>query len=232
MVKPGVVSTRRILALQHHELEHPAAYAETLRRAGAVVDVVRSFAGETCPPTLAPYDGLIVMGGPMSVGDDARYPWLRDERRLIEAAIATDTPTLGVCLGSQLIAAVAGAPVAPGPVPEIGWYRIRPTVDAVADRLFDDATPFAALEWHRDAFPLPPGAVALAASAHYPVQAFRLGRRVYGLLFHLEVDGAMVDRWCDAFADSDRRLAGDVAPDFADANRRAVRVAERLFLSA
>ena len=232
MVKPGVVSAPRILTLQHHELEHPGVYAETLRRAGAVLDVVRSFAGERCPPSLASYDGLIVMGGPMSVGDDARHPWLRDERRLIEAAIASDTPTLGVCLGSQLIAAVAGAPVARGPVPEIGWYRISPTPDAAGDPLFEDAAPFAALEWHRDAFPLPPRAVALAGSAQYPVQAFRLGRRVYGFLFHLEVDGAMVDRWCDAFAEGDRRLAGDVGPDFTGANRRAVTIAERLFLSA
>ena len=232
MVKPGAVSAPRILALQHHELEHPGAYAATLHRAGAEVEVVRSFAGDVCPRTLAPYDGLIVMGGPMSVGDDARYPWLRDERALIAAAIATDTPTLGVCLGSQLIAAVAGAPVAPGSAPEIGWYHISPTADAAADPLFADATPFAALEWHRDAFPLPRGAVALAASAQYPVQAFRLRRRVYGLLFHLEVDGAIVDRWCDAFADGDRRLGGDAAPDFTAANRRAVTIAERLFLSA
>jgi GMP synthase (glutamine-hydrolysing) len=230
VVKPGVV--KRILALQHHELEHPGVYADTLGSAGAAVDVVRSFAGDACPPSLVPYDGLIVMGGPMSVGDDARHPWLRDERRLIEAAIATDTPTLGVCLGSQLIAAVAGARVAPGPVPEIGWYRITPTVDAGADPLFTDAMSFAALEWHRDAFPLPSGAVALAASTHYPVQAFRLRQHVYGLLFHLEVDGALVDRWCDAFADGDRRLAGDVDADFAGANRRAVTIAERLFLSA
>lgn len=232
MVKPGAVSARRILALQHHELEHPGAYAETLRRAGVEVEVVRSFAGDPCPRTLAAYDGLIVMGGPMSVGDDARYPWLRDERALIAAAIATDTPTLGVCLGSQLIAAVAGALVAPGPAPEIGWYRISPTADAVADPLFEDATPFAALEWHRDAFSLPQGAVALAASAQYPVQAFRIRRRVYGLLFHLEVDGPLVDRWCDAFADGNGQLSGDADPDFTAANRRAVTIAERLFLSA
>ena len=133
MLKPGAVSAPRILAFQHHELEHPGVYTETLRRAGAEVELVRSFAGDGYPRTLATYDGLIVMGGPMSVGDDARYPWLRDERALIAAAIATDTPTLGVCLGSQLIAAVAGAPVTPGPVPEIGWYRITPTADGAAD---------------------------------------------------------------------------------------------------
>lgn len=227
------MAVRRVLVLQHHPLEHGAVYAQTLERAGARVDVVRSFAGDRCPAALAPYDGLIVMGGPMSVGDDDRHPWLADERTLIAQAIAADTPTLGVCLGSQLIAAVAGAPVAPGPCPEIGWYRITPTDDAARDRLFGDAMPFAALEWHRDAFPLPAGAVALAGSAQYPVQAFRLGRRVYGLLFHLEVDAAIIDTWCDAFANGDRQaLGGDATAGVAAANHSAARIAERLFLSA
>src|SRR5512140_244333 len=188
-----------VLVLQHHPLEHAGVFADALARGGARVDVVRSYAGERCPPTLASWDGLIVMGGPMSVGDDDVHPWLGAERALVAHAIAADTPTLGVCLGAQLIAAVAGAPVARGPIPEIGWFRIHPTAEAARDRLFADATPFAALEWHRDAFPLPPGAVALASSAHSPVQAFRLGRRVYGFLFHLEVDEPLIARWCDAF---------------------------------
>jgi len=224
------VSAPRILVLQHHPLEHAGVFADALRGAGAELDVVRAFAGDRHPRALAPYDGLIVMGGPMSVGDDDAHPWLRAERALIAEAIAADTPTLGVCLGSQLIAAVAGAAVVRGPVPEIGWYRIAPTADVGDDPLFADATPFAALEWHGDAFPLPPGAVALASSARYPVQAFRLGRRVYGLLFHLEVDAEQIEGWCDAFAGGERTLGGDATPDFAGANRRAVTIAERLFL--
>lgn len=224
---------RRVLVLQHHPLEHAAAYAEALARAGARVDVVRSFAGDRCPSALAPYDGLIVMGGPMSVNDDEKHPWLADERALVTQAIAADTPTLGVCLGSQLIAAVAGAPVSPGPQAEIGWYVITPTPAAGDDSLFGETVPFAALEWHRDAFPLPRGAVALASSAQYPVQAFRIGRRVYGLLFHLEVDGPIIDGWCEAFANGDDgSLRGDAEPDVAAANRRAMVIADRLFLSS
>src|SRR5689334_15579054 len=101
--------------MEHHPLEHPGAFAEALRRGGATLDVVRGFAGDTYPESLAGYDGLIVMGGPMSVGDDDRHPWLGAERALIARAIDVDLPTLGVCLGSQLIAAVAGASVARGP---------------------------------------------------------------------------------------------------------------------
>lgn len=224
---------RRVLVLQHHPLEHAGVYADTLARAGARLDVVRSFAGDRHPATLAGYDGLIVMGGPMSVGDDAEHPWLADERALIAEAIAADMPTLGVCLGSQLIASVAGAPVAPGPEPEIGWYRITPTTAARDDALFADAPPFAALEWHRDVFPLPPGAVTLASSARYPVQAFRVGRRVYGLLFHLEIDAALIEAWRSAFAGGDPdALRGDAAADVAAANRRAITIAERVFLGS
>jgi GMP synthase-like glutamine amidotransferase len=193
---------------------------------------VRSFDGDRCPQTLDGYDGLLVMGGPMSVDDDDVHPWLACERALIGFALASDLPTLGICLGSQLIAAAAGARVAPGPVGEIGWHRIQPTPAAAHDPLFHDSdTPFAALEWHRDAFPLPTGAVALATSANYPVQAFRMKRRVYGLLFHLEVDLGMVDAWCDAFTPGEPLPHGDAAPDFAAANRRAVTIAERLFLA-
>jgi len=206
-------------------------FAETLQRGGARLDTIRAFAGERCPPQLAPYQGLIVMGGPMSVGDEEDHPWLSDERALIAQAIAADTPTLGVCLGSQLIASVAGAPVAPGPVAEIGWHRIAPSDDAARDPLFGDAAPFAALEWHRDVFPLPPGAVPLASSARYPIQAFRLRRRIYGLLFHLEIDEPLIARWCDAFAAGAELPPGDAPADVTAANPRAGLVAERLFLA-
>jgi GMP synthase-like glutamine amidotransferase len=229
MVKERVTAPR-ILILQHHPLEHAGVFAETLQRAGAQLEVVRQFAGECCPAELTRYQGLIVMGGPMSVGDEEEHPWLLDERALIQQAIVSDTPTLGVCLGSQLIASVAGAPVAPGPVAEIGWHRIVPTPDAAQDPLFRDATPFAALEWHRDAFPLPPDAVGLAASARYPVQAFRLRQRVYGLLFHLEIDEPLIARWCETFVGGGPLPEGDTPPEVVAANRRAVTIAERLFL--
>lgn len=221
----------RILALQHHPLEHPGIIATALAAAGARVDVVRAFDGGRPPSALTPYDGLLVMGGPMGVGDDHVHPWLADERTLLARAIAADVPTLGICLGAQLIAAAAGAEVRPGPVAEIGWYQIVPTAAAAADPLFADATaPFGAFEWHRDVFPLPPNAVALASSAQYAVQAFRLGRRVYGLLFHLEVDAPMVDAWCEAFAPGEVLPPGDAPADFAAANHRAITIAERLFL--
>jgi len=138
----------------------------------------------------------------MGVYEDDRYPWLREEDRLLEAAITHDLPTLGICLGSQLIAKAAGARVAPGPEKEIGWYPLTLTQDGQADPLFARfPSTFEAFEWHGDIFDLPRGAVNLVSAARYPHQAFRIGRRVYGLLFHLEVTPLTVRAMTEAFSE-------------------------------
>ena len=230
------MSGPRILVLQHHPLEHPGVMTDALTRAGASLEVTKLFEGAPCPSSLAGYDGLLVMGGPMGANDHltkpALVPWLGEERVLIEKAVSADLPTLGICLGSQLIAAVAGAEVTRGPVAEIGWHRITPTPVAVSDALFGDGTPFAALEWHNDVFTLPRGAVALASSANYPLQGFRLGRRVYALLFHLEIDAAMVEGWREAFVAGAPLPPGDIVADIAGANARAVTLSRRIFLGS
>lgn len=146
------------------------------------------------------------MGGPMGVYEEDRYPWLRQEDALLKVAIRRDMPTLGICLGSQLLAKAAGAEVKPGGRKEIGWYDLTSSASASQDPLWQ-AFPqtFEAFEWHGDVFSLPPGAVSLASSAFYPHQAFRVGRRVYALLFHLEVTAEMIQTWLKTFADE---LAG------------------------
>ncbi len=224
----------RILVLQHHEVETPGVFGEVLAERDFFVHTVRLDLAEPVPPDPDGFAGLVVMGGPMSVYEGARYPWLEDEDRLIRGAIRSDLPTLGVCLGSQLIAKAAGASVAPGPEKEIGWYPLRLSAEGRRDPVLG-ALPerFEAFEWHGDVFDLPPGAVSLAASALYPLQAFRLGRRVYGLLFHLEVTGAMVRRMAEAFRDElaalrdaerVRRLPDDVDGRAAAAGALARRV--------
>lgn len=203
---------------------------DTLHVGGARVDTVPLFAGAPCPAGPAGYDGLLVMGGPMGVGDHDAHPWLPAERALIRAATAAGTPTLGVCLGAQQVAAAAGAAVARGPIAEVGWYRLAATAAGARDRVFGGTPSFSALEWHRDAFTLPAGAISLASNANYATQAFRIGARTYGLLFHLEVDAAMVAGWRDAFIGGDALPPGDATPDFTAANRRARTIARRLFL--
>lgn len=193
---------RPILILQHHDIEKPGVFAEMMAERGLATQTVRPDLGQTLPPDTQAFAGVIAMGGPMGVYEEEKYPWLREEDRLLRAAISLDQPALGICLGSQLIAKAAGARVAPGPEKEIGWYPLTLSRDGQADQLFSGFPgTFEAFEWHGDIFDLPNGAVNLASSARYPHQAFRVGRRVYGLLFHLEVTAPMVRTMADTFRD-------------------------------
>jgi GMP synthase (glutamine-hydrolysing) len=152
--------------------------------------------------------GLIVMGGPMAVYERDRYPFLGEELRLIAQALKADKPVLGVCLGSQLLATVLGATVAPAPQKEIGWYPVTLTEHGPTDRLLADVEPsFVAFHWHGDIFTLPEGATPLAASRVTAHQAYRYGRTAYGFLFHMEVTEDIVMGMLDHFAD-ERAAAG------------------------
>jgi len=138
----------------------------------------------------------------MGVYEQARYPFLRDEIHLINDALRAEKPVLGVCLGSQLLAAALGAAVRKGPQKEIGWYPIRLTAPAQRDALWKGERPsFTALHWHGDVFDLPGGALSLASSDLTPVQAFRYGRNAYGFLFHLEMSRTMIDQMVEGFSD-------------------------------
>ena len=195
-----VVMTVRVL--QHVEPEGPGRIGTALERAGYRVETARLHAGDPVPAVTEDVAGLVVMGGPMSVGDTDRHPHLAQEQRLIRECLDSGVPLLGVCLGAQLIAAAAGARVAPGGTFELGWHPVTLTAAAATDPLFADApSSFTPLHWHGDVFDLPHGAVALASSATTRLQAFRLGRTAYGLLFHLEADHAQVEAMSRAFPD-------------------------------
>jgi GMP synthase (glutamine-hydrolysing) len=206
MADPGATAgeTRRrprVLDLQHDAAEPPSAIATALDRAGAELVVVRIDRNEPVPASLAGADGLIVLGGPMGVSEFNRYPNLRDEPHLIEEAVHNGLPLLGICLGSQLLATVLGAPVTTGDQKEIGWYPVTLEAAAADDRLFGglpDA--FTAFHWHGDVFALPAGAVALARSERTRFQAFRFGTAAYGLLFHLKVTPRQMDAMTAEFS--------------------------------
>lgn len=143
-------------------------------------------------PALDEFEMLAVMGGPMGVGDEALYPWLAAEKRLLERALRAGKRIAGVCLGSQLLAEVLGARVYRNANREIGWHTVRRGRDAHRSR-FGQALPaeFTAFHWHGDAFDLPPGALHLLTSDCTTVQAFECGTAL-GLLCHLEVSPASV----------------------------------------
>jgi GMP synthase (glutamine-hydrolysing) len=182
----------RVSILLHAEAETPGLIAESLDRRGVRTETVRGYAGEPVPAAMDGRDALVVMGGPMGVYDQDRLPFLRDEIALIRDALRAEKPVLGVCLGSQLLAAALGARVAPARR-EIGWHPVTLTDAAASDPLWRGVDrSIIVFHWHGDAFELPPGAVPLASSAITAHQAFRHGRGAYGLLFHMEMNEPMV----------------------------------------
>jgi GMP synthase (glutamine-hydrolysing) len=192
----------KIFVLQHHPVENLCNIADALEGAALAWQYVRVDHGQPVPASMKGAGGLLVMGGPASVYQTDRYPWLRDEMRLIEDAMKMNLPVLGVCLGAQILAAALGAKVERNPNgKEIGWHQIRLSDSAKEDRLMRGLpatmTPF---HWHGDIFELPPGAVSLASSDKTPCQAFRHGDKVYGLQFHIEVTREGVAAMADAFA--------------------------------
>ena len=139
-------------------------------------------------------DLLIVLGGPIGAYEDAAYPWLADELRATERRLAAGLPTLGICLGSQLMARALGARVYPGHAKEIGWSPLLLT-DAGRRSCLAAVGNAAVLHWHGDTFDLPEGATLLASTALYPNQAFAWKGRAMALQFHLEATAAGLERW-------------------------------------
>lgn len=191
----------KVWVLQHHPIENLGSIAAALEGAALAWQYVRTFEGQPVPRNMKGAGGLVLMGGPMGVYETDRYPFLRDEMRLIEDALKGGRPVLGVCLGSQLLAAALGAKVVKAPSKEIGWYPVRLLAAAHNDRLLRGVQQsFVALHWHGDIFDLPVEAVALASSDKTPYQAFRYGERAYGLLFHVEVTSRIVAAMVREFA--------------------------------
>jgi len=187
---------RRLLVCQHVPYEILGTLDPLLRHAGFRIRYVNFGRDPDAQPTIEGYQGLIVLGGPMNVGEDDRYPHLRTEQALIRNAIEEGVPVLGICLGAQLIAATLGATIRPAAETEIGWYDVCPTEAAQQDPVLGHLGATERLfQWHGDTFELPDGAVHLAAGDAVPNQAFRWGDNVYGFQFHLEVDQPMIERW-------------------------------------
>jgi GMP synthase (glutamine-hydrolysing) len=187
-----------VLVFQHDPFEDLGFFAEVLDKQRTNYRVIQLFHGEMPAENWERIQALIILGGPMSVDDEDQYSFLRWEKRIIHAAIDDRVPILGVCLGAQLIASALGTAVYHGRVKEIGWSPISITphgqVDSLLGYLPESATVF---QWHGDGFDLPAGAIRLASSVNYENQAFRVGKNIYGLQFHLEVTPQMIARWIE-----------------------------------
>jgi GMP synthase-like glutamine amidotransferase len=176
----------RIACLQHVPFEGPATIGAWAAAHHHPISIAHLFANEPLP-ALGGIDWLVILGGPMSVNDEAHFDWLRPEKDLIRHAIEKGKHVLGICLGAQLIAAALGARVYPASEREIGWFPVRRTPGPVRHPAFDSLpSTFTALHWHGETFDLPAGAACLARSQACMHQAFSLNPRVLGLQFHLE----------------------------------------------
>jgi GMP synthase (glutamine-hydrolysing) len=198
--------------LQHTPCETLGSIEGVLQDRNIGFDYIQSFAGKPVPRKIVNRAGLIVMGGPMGVYEVDRYPFLRDEMRLMESALELKRPVLGVCLGSQLLAAVLGAEVNKGERKELGWQPVTLSESAAQDPIFAGvAREFWPFHWHGDVFSLPKGAVGLATSRQTSCQAFCYGGNAYGLLFHLEVTREQILQMLSDFADELREAGGNAA---------------------
>jgi len=189
---------RKVMVIQNVECEPLGRFA------GASADFryLRPYAGESLPGSLDGWDAMIVLGGPIAVYEADENPFLDAEIDLLRMAIGQDFPTLGICLGSQLIAHAAGAKVYAGQVREVGWGTVELTETLASDSLFSGLpASLPVFQLHGDTFDLPEDAERLAGNQAYPNQAFRIGQRVYGLQFHVEVTRDLVKNWTAIYED-------------------------------
>lgn len=173
----------RVHVLQHVPFEGLGSIAAWVSGQNAQVTYTKFYESSNLPE-LTDIDLIIVLGGPMSVNDEDKFPWLQDERAFIANAIVSDKAILGICLGSQIIAQVLGSSIYPSKKKEIGWFPISAT--PVSSGTFSFSTSVKVFHWHGETYDLPGGAVRLASSTACLNQAFQVGAKVIGLQFHLE----------------------------------------------
>jgi GMP synthase (glutamine-hydrolysing) len=203
----------RVLAIENFAGTPLGIVADALAEARVEIDLRRVFLGDSVPEDHSGYGGLVVLGGGQSAVDDAEHPYLPTVAALTRNFGEADKAVLGICLGAQLVARGHGATnILDLPV-EFGWREVRATPAGEADPLIsviDGGAPL--FHWHTDTFTLPQGAVHLARSEMTPLQAFRVGRAVYGIQFHFEADRRLVDLWTRDFAD----VIAEYAPDWSE----------------
>jgi GMP synthase (glutamine-hydrolysing) len=184
----------RVLALVHHEVAGCGVFAEEVTRRGHQLEEwVPATSG--LPRPLGDYGAVMAFGGGMQADQEDRYPWLRAAHDTLGEAVQRGVPTLGVCLGAQVLARAAGGAVGPASRAEWGWNPVELTGPGVDDRLFrGQPHRFEVFQWHSYSFELPPGAVPLALNA-VCLQSFRIGAAVWGVQWHPEVTAESILFW-------------------------------------
>ena len=181
-----------VYAIQHLAFEDLGAWEDTFYQLGLRV---RYFEAGVDDLTQAfEHKGLtVILGGPIGVYETEDYPFLQQEIDLLKVRLEQNLPTLGICLGAQLIAHALGAKVYAGHSKEIGWSKL--SLSSVENNPLQNLENIEVLHWHGDTFDLPAQAELLASSAVYPNQAFRMGNNILALQFHAEVEAEHLEKW-------------------------------------
>ena len=215
---------RECVAIRHLAFEDLGSFERVLQDAGYAVRYVDAPVVDPGDIAALSPELLVVLGAPLGANDEANYPFLASELALLEKRLERNLPTLGICLGGQLMARALGAQVAPGVRPEIGWQPLQLTASGVQSPLrhFGEAPVF---HWHSDAFDLPEFAVPLASTPDCPHQAFAVGANLLGLQFHPEVTARGLEAW---YVGHYRALQDESAPAVEALRAAAARHASQL----
>lgn len=187
-----------IAILRFHPIEGPGHFATFLDHHHIPWQLIRLDNEDCLPTSLAPYSGLVLMGGPMSVHD--ALPWIDPVLSLIKQAVATDIPILGHCLGGQFLSIALGGTVTKNPIKELGWGKVNVADNPIARDWLNGVSEFESFHWHGETFSLPPGATRLLSSIYCENQAFVLNGHL-GMQCHVEMTEEMVRTWCQTNAE-------------------------------
>jgi len=195
MTKPPKDRRKPVLIVQHAHYEHPAALRRALEAQGIQSLWIHPYRGDSYP-SIDEIRGVLSLGGPMGANDEATHPWILPELEILKESVLSGRPTVGICLGGQMMARALGSKVVKAERVELGWFPLDLLPAAKEDRILGSVgTEPMVYQWHEDTFHLPDGATLLATTQACPRQAYRIGDHAWGFQFHPEADHQLVHEW-------------------------------------
>jgi GMP synthase (glutamine-hydrolysing) len=189
------LKNKPVLIVQHASHENPATFLRALEAQNILTQIIYPFRGDPYP-NLREISGIVSLGGPMGANDESHHPWIKNECELLKATVGEKIPTVGICLGGQLVAKALGAKVEKNKSAEVGWFPIELTSAGKDDPIMSSSGPAPTVyHWHADTFHLPKNAVLLSKSQLCDHQAYKIDKHVYGFQFHPEADHLLVHGW-------------------------------------